>query len=133
MYEKQSADYRPLLRAMLGRGLGIDAVTYTGALERRLRFITDMQVLSEKADVLLTPSTPTPALADVTNTGNTKFQGPWTSCGLPTITLPSGLAESGLPFGLQIVAAPFREERLLSAARWCERVLDVQLTPPIAA
>jgi aspartyl-tRNA(Asn)/glutamyl-tRNA(Gln) amidotransferase subunit A len=72
-------------------------------------------------------------LANLTNTGNTMFQGPWTSCGLPTITIPSGLAESGLPFGLQIIAGPFQEERLLSAARWCERVLDVQLTPPIAA
>ncbi len=133
MYEKQSEDYRPLLRAMLGRGLEIDAVTYTRALERRLRFITDMHVLSEKADVLLTPSTPTPALGDVTNTGNTRFQGPWTSCGLPTITLPSGLAESGLPFGLQIISGPFQEEKLLSAARWCEQVLDVQLTPPIAS
>ena len=81
--------------------------------------------------MLLTPSTPTPALADLTNTGNTAFQGPWTSCGLPTITIPSGLAESGLPMGLQIIAAPFREERLLAAARWCERVLDVHLSPPV--
>ena len=108
-----------------------DAVTYSGALERRLRFITDMQVLAESADVLLTPSTPTPALADLSNTGNTGFQGPWTSCGLPTVTIPSGLAESGLPMGLQIIAAPFREERLLAAARWCERVLDVHLAPPV--
>ena len=133
MYETQAKDYRPLLRAMLGRGLGIDAVTYTQALERRLRFITDMQVLAEKYDVLLTPSTPTPSLADVTNTGNTRFQGPWTSCGLPTITLPSGLAESGLPLGVQLIAGSYQEERLLSSARWCEQVLDVQLIPPISA
>ncbi len=132
MYEKQAEDYRPLLRAMLRRGLETDAVTYAQALERRLRFITEMDTLSEKVDVLLTPSTPTPALADITNTGNTRFQGPWTSCGLPTITLPSGLAGSGLPLGLQLIAARFQEERLLSAARWCEKVLDVQLTPPIA-
>ena len=116
---------------MLRRGLDTDAATYSQALERRLRFITDMHLLAEQADVLLTPSTPTPALADLTNTGNTMFQGPWTSSGLPTITIPSGLAESGLPMGLQIIAAPFREERLLAAARWCERVLDVHLSPPV--
>ena len=133
MYETRAQDYRPLLREMLGRGLQNDAVTYSRALERRLRFITDMQVLSQQVDIMVTPSTPTPALADITNTGNTKFQGPWTSCGLPSITIPSGLAASGLPMGLQIIAGPFQEEKLLSAARWCERVLDVQLTPPIAA
>jgi aspartyl-tRNA(Asn)/glutamyl-tRNA(Gln) amidotransferase subunit A len=131
MYERQANDYQPLLREMIGRGLETDATTYSRALERRLRFITDMQVLAEQVDVLLTPSTPTPSLPDVTNTGNTMFQGPWTSCGLPAITVPSGLAASGLPLGMQLIAAPFQEERLLAAARWCESVLDVDLFPPV--
>ena len=131
MYETRSEEYRPLLRRLIGRGLETSAVEYSRALERRLQFITDMQALAENADVLLTPATPTPALADLTNTGNTTFQGPWTSCGLPTITIPLGLAESGLPMGLQLIAAPFREERLLAAARWCERVLDFHLAPPV--
>jgi amidase len=131
MYEVQAQDYRPNLRETLRRGLEIDAVTYSRALERRLRFITDMQVMAEKSDVLLTPSTPTPALADLTNTGNSMFQGPWTSCGLPTISLPSGLAASGLPLGIQLIAGPFREESLLTAARWCEQVLNVSLSPPL--
>ena len=89
-----------------------------------------MRLLAEQADVLLTPSTPTAPLADLTNTGDTRFQGPWTSCGLPTITLPAGLAESGLPMGIQLIAPPFEEARLLAIARWCEKVIDVQLTPP---
>ena len=109
----------------------IDGVSYSRALERRRHFITDMELLAEKADVLLTPSTPTPALADLTNTGNTIFQGPWTSCGLPAISVPSGLAESGLPLGIQLIAAPFQEPRLLAAAGWCEAALNVHLSPPI--
>ena len=131
MFERQAEDYQPKLREMIGRGLRTDAVTYSRALERRLRFVTDMEQLAEKADVLLTPSTPTPAQADRTNTGNPLFQGPWTSCGLPAISIPSGLAASGLPLGIQLVAAPFAEARLLPAARWCEAVLDVHLFPPI--
>jgi len=133
MYEKQAEDYRPKLREMLRQGLATDAITYTKALERRLRFTADMKLLAEQADVLLTPSTPTAPLADLTNTGDTRFQGPWTSCGLPTITLPVGLAESGLPLGIQLIAPPFEEARLLSIARWCEKIMDVKLTPPIAA
>ncbi len=130
MYEKQAQDYRPKLREMLRQGLETDATTYSKALERRLQFSADMRLLAEKADVLLTPSTPTAPLADLTNTGDTRFQGPWTSCGLPTITLPSGLAESGLPMGIQLIASPFEEARLLAIARWCEKVIDIQLVPP---
>ena len=131
MYERQAQDYQPLLRDMIRRGLETDGTTYSRALESRLQFITDMHQLAEQADVLLTPSTPTPALPDVTNTGNTIFQGPWTSCGLPAITLPSGLAASGLPLGIQLIAAPFEEGRLLAAARWCESIVDADLYPPV--
>jgi aspartyl-tRNA(Asn)/glutamyl-tRNA(Gln) amidotransferase subunit A len=131
MFQTQAEDYQPKLREMIRRGLNTDAVTYSHALERRRQFITDMELLSEKVDILLTPSTPTPALADLSNTGNPLFQGPWTSCGLPAITIPSGLAASGLPLGIQLAAAPFAEARLLAAARWCEQVLDVRLTPPV--
>ncbi len=133
MYQRQAQDYQPKLREMLRLGLETDGVSYSRALERRRQFITDMELLSEKADLLLTPSTPTPALADLTNTGNTMFQGPWTSCGLPAITVPSGLAESGLPLGMQLIAAPFQESRLLAAARWCEAVLDLHLSTPMDA
>ena len=131
MYERQAQDYQPKLREMLRQGLETSAASYSKALERRLQFSADMRLLAEKADVLLTPSTPSAPLADLTNTGDTRFQGPWTSCGLPAITLPVGLAESGLPLGIQLIAPPFEEARLLAAARWCERVIDVQLVPQI--
>jgi Asp-tRNA(Asn)/Glu-tRNA(Gln) amidotransferase A subunit family amidase len=131
MFERQADDYQPKLREMIRRGLSTDAVTYSRAMERRRRFVTDMWLLSEKADILLTPSTPTPALADLSNTGSPLFQGPWTSCGLPAISIPSGLAVSGLPLGIQLAAAPLAEPKLLAAARWCEKVMDVRLRPPV--
>ena len=131
MYRTQAEDYQPKLRAMLADGLATDAISYSRALERRRGFIDDMEQLSSRCDVLLTPATPAPAQADRTNTGDPAFQGPWTSCGLPAISLPSGLAESGLPLGIQLVSSPFAESRLLSAARWCEEVMDVDLKPPL--
>ena len=131
MYREQAEDYQPKLRAMLADGLQVDGITYSRALERRREFIDDMQQLSARCDVLLTPATPEPPQADRTNTGNPAFQGPWTSCGLPAIALPSGLAESGLPLGMQMVASPFAEARLLAAARWCESVMGVDLKPPV--
>jgi Asp-tRNA(Asn)/Glu-tRNA(Gln) amidotransferase A subunit family amidase len=131
MYQRQAQDYQPRLREMIGRGLATEGVTYSRALERRLKFTADAHRLAARADVLLTPATPTPALADRTNTGNAMFQGPWTSVGLPAISIPSGLAPSGMPLGIQLAAAPFAEARLLAAARWCEMVLDVHQRPPL--
>ena len=131
MFQRQAEDYSPKLQALISRGLATDGVSYSRALERRVQFTSAMHQLAQKVDVLLTPSTPTPALADLTNTGDPKFQGPWTSCGIPTISIPSGLAQSGMPLGIQLAAAPFAEARLLAAARWCESVLDVHLSPPL--
>ena len=131
MYRRQAMDYQPGIRAMIQRGLDTDAVTYSRAMERRRQFITDMRKLAGRVDILLTPSTPTPPLPDLTNTGNTMYQGPWTSCGLPAITLPSGLSASGVPLGLQLVGAYMGEAGLLAAARWCEEALQVLLTPPV--
>ena len=131
MYRRQALDYQPGIRGMIQRGLDTDAVTYSRALERRRQFITDMRNLTRRVDILLTPSTPTPSLPDLTSTGNTMFQGPWTSCGLPAITLPSGLAGSGLPLGIQLVGPYLGEPGLLAAARWCEGAVGVQLEPPV--
>ena len=131
MYRQQAMDYQSGIRAMIQRGLDTDAVTYSRAMERRQQFITDMRKLAERVDILLTPSTPTPPLPDLTNTGNTMFQGPWTSCGLPSITLPSGLSASGVPLGLQLVGAYMGESGLLAAARWCEETLQIRLSPPV--
>ena len=131
MYRRQAEDYQPKLRAMLADGLAVDGITYSRALENRRQFIADMEQLAQQCDLLLTPATPAPAPADRTNTGDPAFQGPWTSCGLPAIAIPSGIAESGLPLGLQLVAAPFAEARLLAGAAWCEAVLGVALRPGV--
>ena len=131
MYRQQAEDYQPKLRAMLADGLEVDGILYARALERRRQFIDDMEQLSQRCDVMLTPATPAPSQADRTNTGDPAFQGPWTSCGLPAIALPSGLAESGLPLGIQMVASPFAEARLLAAAAWCESSMGVTLNPPL--
>ena len=41
--------------------------------------------------------------------------------GIPGISVPAGFSSGGLPLGLQLLAAPFEEERLLRAARMLER------------
>jgi aspartyl-tRNA(Asn)/glutamyl-tRNA(Gln) amidotransferase subunit A len=37
--------------------------------------------------------------------------------GNPAISLPTGMHSNGLPFGIQLMAAPFAEAKLLAAAK----------------
>ena len=44
--------------------------------------------------------------------------------GWPSVVIPCGLDEAGLPIGLQLIAAPFREDQCLALAEWIQSELD---------
>ena len=130
-FRNRANDYSATLRKRIEVGILTPAVRYVQAQRLRRVFRREMETLASRWDVLLTPTTPTAAPRDLSTTGDPVFQSPWTSCGLPTITLPSGLSRStGLPLGIQLATSPFAEARLLAAARWCEDALKVRLSPP---
>ena len=80
-------------------------------------------------DALLLPTASNVA-PDPSTTGDPSFQAPWSLLGLPSISLPSGVSDEGLPFAVQLVAAHLAEPTLLRAARWCEQVLAFDARPP---
>ena len=101
---------------------------YLKALKVRRLIRNDFDAAFREVDVLLAPVSPTPAfcigelvdeplamyLMDIyTISANL--------AGLPAISVPCGLSSGGLPIGLQLLAPPFEEERLLRAARMYER------------
>ena len=45
--------------------------------------------------------------------------------GLPALALPSGVAEEGLPYSIQLVGAPFAEPVVFDLGRRLEEVLEV--------
>ena len=126
-------DYAPIVRGMLESGMARTALDYLNARAFQERFRREMGEVVRRFDVVLSPTTGTPSPPDRSTTGDPSFQTAWTTCGFPSITVPSGLSESGMPLGIQLASSPFREETLLSAARWTEGVLDVTLTPPSAS
>jgi aspartyl-tRNA(Asn)/glutamyl-tRNA(Gln) amidotransferase subunit A len=127
-YEKHADLYRPKLRELVEVGSLIPGVHYLGAHRIKREFRRDMDKVMERYDFLLTPSTSSPAPRGLQSTGDAWFQVPWSFSGLPTITLPSGLSQEGLPLGIQLVGQAFGEGKLLAVARWCEKVLPVSLT-----
>ncbi|MEM7774168.1 MAG: Asp-tRNA(Asn)/Glu-tRNA(Gln) amidotransferase subunit GatA [Pseudomonadota bacterium] len=73
-----------------------------------------------QVDVMLTPTTPTPAFAAGEKSGDPIamylediFTVTVNMAGLPGISVPGGLSSSGTPLGLQLIGKPFDEESLL--------------------
>ena len=129
-FRQRADDYGPKLRRLIETGMMLPGVWYVQAQRLGGQFQQDMRELLSQVDLLLMPTSTSPAPRDLTTTGDPVFQSPWTFCGLPTISIPSGLSLSGLPLRTQLIGRPFEEAALLSAARWCEATLDVELTPP---
>jgi len=83
-------------------------------------------------DLLITPTIPVPAPSiaelkadpsalrpkEITLLRNTR---PWNVWGVPTLSLPCGFTQSGLPIGLQIAGPPWREDLVLRLAHAYEQ------------
>ena len=127
-------------RIMLGTfalSAGYQDAYYRKAQKARTLIKSDFDAAFEKVDVIATPTSPTPAfkigertadplqmyLCDVMTT-------PASHAGLPGISVPCGFVESGLPVGLQLLAAPFDEETLLCTAYTFEQNTEHHLQKP---
>ncbi|MEO0672814.1 MAG: Asp-tRNA(Asn)/Glu-tRNA(Gln) amidotransferase subunit GatA [Pseudomonadota bacterium] len=83
-------------------------------------------------DVILTPTTPSPAFAHGEKAGDPIamylediFTVTVNIAGLPGIAVPTGLDPQGLPLGLQLIGKPFDEETLFRTAHVIEREAGV--------
>jgi aspartyl-tRNA(Asn)/glutamyl-tRNA(Gln) amidotransferase subunit A len=129
-FKDRADDYGPKIRANIEMGMLVPAAKYLQAQRLRRQFRRDMVDTVGRVDVVMTPATLSPAPKDLNTTGDASFQSPWTSSGLPTVVVPSGLSELGLPMAVQFGGLPYEEGRLLGAAQWCEQELGVSLSPP---
>lgn len=137
------ADEVPLLQAYEGaRSLAWERVTHPGILSSSLRRTLQdgdripvwqymavgdraaaarspeaLTGLFGEADVLVTPAVAGEAPEGLTSTGSPRFNRLWTLLGLPTLNVPAGSGETGLPIGVQLVARPYEEWQLLRGAR----------------
>jgi len=118
-------------RIMLGTfvlSAGYYEAYYGKALKVRTLIKRDFDRAFEKCDVLITPTSPTTAF----KLGE-KIEDPLTMylsdiytvsvnlAGLPGISVPCGVDSKGLPIGLQIVAKPFDEGKVLQVASFLEK------------
>ena len=129
LYARHAAQYPKHIGEAVKAGLGIAAVDYIAAQGRRRAFRAEMAAIAARYDALVSPTAAGPAPKGLESTGDPFFCAPWSSAGMPSISLPTGLASDGLPFAVQLTGAPWAEARLLAAAAWCERAIGFAETP----
>ncbi len=129
VYDRYKEQYSPQMKDLIEKGRQVSGVEYMETQRHQHTFRNEMDALCRTVDALLTPATPAPAPQGFTTTGDPTFNGPATFSGLPSLALPSGLSQTGLPLGLQLMGAAFSEDTLLAVGEWCADVLAFSETP----
>ena len=101
---------------LLARGRSVSAVDYLAALAQAPRYAASLADIFDEYDAILTPAAPGVAPRGLSATGDPSFCTLWTLTGLPALALPLLTGEGGLPLGVQLVAAPGHDARLLRIA-----------------
>jgi Asp-tRNA(Asn)/Glu-tRNA(Gln) amidotransferase A subunit family amidase len=71
-------------------------------------------------DAIIAPSAAGEAPKFGNGTGDPIFCTLWTLAGLPCVSLPLLVGETGLPIGVQLIGPAEKDYRLLRTARWLQ-------------
>lgn len=104
----------------------IAATDYLQARQRALMAEQEGAKLFQQFDVLLCLSTKGEAPEGLANTGDPMFNRMWTLLGYPTLTLPAGVGDTGLPLGIQVAQNKFCDGHLINIAESIEGALNEQ-------
>ena len=118
-YERRgAAELSEEITEAMTKGKAVPARDYLAALDWPKVLNVGLEEIFDRCDAILTPATPSAAPLGLGSTGNAIFNGLWTLCGTPAITVPLFTAENGMPMGVQLVGRRGDDARLLRTARW---------------
>jgi aspartyl-tRNA(Asn)/glutamyl-tRNA(Gln) amidotransferase subunit A len=129
--------YGKFTRMTLGRGALYAAPDYTQAQRFRSYFKKAVAAVMADIDLLVTPTSITPAEKSAEMDMQKRMLGPsytgvWNLTGQPALALPCGFSSQMLPLSMQIVGKPFAEATVLKAGDAYQRLTDWHLrVPPI--
>ncbi|HXN66773.1 MAG TPA: AtzE family amidohydrolase [Bradyrhizobium sp.] len=139
--KSRAASFDPMTRPLFLSGAVVPAAWYVRAQRFRRWYCSELEALFRDVDVILAPATPYPAFPigqrmievdgrQLPAAGHLGvFTQPLSFAGLPVLAAP--VAGSGpLPLGIQIAAAPWREDLVLRVAAAAEAA-GVLAPPPV--
>lgn len=134
-------EYGPVLASVLDAGRALSGLDYQKILLRRMDLRGRIAWLFQTIDLLLAPVQPFQplSLAGVRTLGQQpeliaklqRYTAPFNMTGSPTITLPGGFTETGLPIGFQLVAPHLGETALVKSAAAYQRVTEFHTRHPL--
>lgn len=107
--------YHERMAELIKRGREVSVGQLAEALNGRQQLRLELTALMDEhgLDLWICPSAPGAAPKGLESTGDPIMNLPWTHSGLPTVNLPSGFSEVGLPMGLQLAGRWYEDEALL--------------------
>lgn len=115
---------------------------YRGLLHGVPVAVKDLRAMMRGIDMLVCPSTPREAFAVTPgflygpippgrDPWHARFTAPFNFSGLPTLSVPCGLSDAGLPLSIQFVGHALREDQLVGAGHAFEQASGLRdLHPP---
>ena len=142
-FPERAGEYGDRLRKLLEDGLRRPATDFARVRAYGQTFAGELAQLLADVEVLLCPSWPTPApplpkresFEELVDEGGNmlKFTAPFNFSGSPTLSLPCGFSEDGLPLSLQLVGRHLDEARLFRLGHAFEEATDWhRRRPPLA-
>jgi aspartyl-tRNA(Asn)/glutamyl-tRNA(Gln) amidotransferase subunit A len=117
------------VRVRLDRGAEVTGTDFAVAMQRAYAWRRAVEDVFKAVDLLLTPTVAT--VADdrnseplATNVRYIRLAFPWSLAHLSAASVPCGLSDEGLPVGIQIAAAPWRDGIVLEAAAAYQGLTD---------
>lgn len=138
-YPSRKDDYGPVLAGLLEAGLAADRDAYDALETLRAEFRSELDALLSGVDTLIAPTMVTPpptwetinaiVQSDDEIADFITFTAPFDYSGHPTITLPAGLFENGLPKSFQLIGRWLGEPTLIRAGSAYEAALGFDQHP----
>jgi len=119
-------DYGTDVRRLLESGMAITGVAYVRAQRARAKVLADALAAMQQHDVLAAPGSAisAPKIGESRLIGEDeervdlvdkilRFTAPFDCTGQPSLAIPTGLGNDGLPLSMQIIGCPFDEPTVL--------------------
>lgn len=142
-YPARGPEYGPVLASVLETGRALSAVDYQKIRLRRMNLRGRFACLLQTVDLLLAPVHPFQplSLADIRTLGEQPeliaklqcYTAPFNLTGSPTITLPGGFTDTGLPTGFQLIGRHLDETTLIRAGTAYQSATDLHMRHPVTS
>jgi aspartyl-tRNA(Asn)/glutamyl-tRNA(Gln) amidotransferase subunit A len=135
MIQRAPELYHPVVRRRIEAGFFMPAAAYVQAQRVRALFEERYASLFETFDLLIAPTTPSPAPeangqgirlpnGEMPSRETVRLTRVFNPNGLPAITMPTGFSEQGLPMAAQFVGKRFSDGLVIGAAHAYQQATD---------